>query len=198
MTGLATLGTLGLAVYIDRFGRTDRSCASGAIVVLGAHVDAGGRASPALRARAEHGARLFQKGLAPLLIFSGGVGHHAPSEAEVGFAIARALGGPPEACLLESASHSTFENARFTARLLRERGVREALVVSDSYHLFRARQYFRRERIDARPSPVPRHEHVLTFLERAFWTLREVAALFAHPGLLVVRNPACGEAKPGP
>src|SRR5919199_2461978 len=57
--------------------------ASGVVVVLGTQVLPGGRPSKPLYARARHAARLYTKGEATLVIPTGGVGKHPPSEAEV-------------------------------------------------------------------------------------------------------------------
>ena len=77
---------------------------------------------------AERGASLLLDGLAPLLIFSGGLGNLTSEiwdepEAEKFARIAREMGVPEEAILLESASTNTGENVRFTRRLLGERGL---------------------------------------------------------------------------
>ena len=99
------------------------------------------------------------------------------------------LGVPAEACLLEEESHSTYDNARFTARLLRERRLSKVIVVSDPYHLYRARQHFWREGIDAQVEPALLTQRNLTWTTRAFWTAREVVALMRRPGLLFARRP---------
>ncbi len=86
------------------------------------------------------------------------------------------LGVPVEACLLEEASHSTKQNAQFTARLMRSRGLHTVIVVTDPSHLPRAKRLFTNEQLVVTGSPVmnaPRHVEVT---ERVYWTLREVAA----------------------
>jgi uncharacterized SAM-binding protein YcdF (DUF218 family) len=52
--------------------------------------------------------------------------------------------GPTAELVLENAATSTAENAAWTAPLLRERGVADAIVVSAPVHLVRARWIFRR------------------------------------------------------
>jgi uncharacterized SAM-binding protein YcdF (DUF218 family) len=71
-------------------------------------------------------AELYLSGVAPLLIFSGGVGaltlgKYAASEADAFAAIARRMGVPDEAMLVEGRSGNTGENVRFTYALLQER-----------------------------------------------------------------------------
>ena len=89
---------------------------SDCILVLGSHD---------LRV-ADRGAELFLEGLAPWLIFSGGLGNFTKdmwqeSEADQFARIAMERGVPKERILIENLSSNTGENILFTQRLLRER-----------------------------------------------------------------------------
>lgn len=80
------------------------------------------------KAVAERGAHLFLGGLAPLLIFSGGLGaitKHLWSEPEADqfAAIAIGMGVPRANILVENKSTNTGENVRFTRRMLAEAGM---------------------------------------------------------------------------
>jgi uncharacterized SAM-binding protein YcdF (DUF218 family) len=105
-------------------------------VVLGCRPSAG------LTRRLDHGIRLFRAGAAPLLLLSGGGSGPVP-EAEAMRRIALARGVPESAILAEPGSHDTVENARETSRVLRARGGRFVLLVSDRVHLPRAALLFR-------------------------------------------------------
>ncbi|MFY1831728.1 YdcF family protein [Myxococcus fulvus] len=188
--GVATCGVFGLAFWVDRFGQRERAEPSDAVVVLGARVLSGGVPSGALRARTEQAVALYQRGVAPRLVFSGGVGVHPPSEARAMLALATRLGVPPEACVLEEESHSTDDNARLTSALLRALGVRRVVVVSDPYHLLRARQYFRLNGFEVLTSPALQTERNLSWVDRCYWTMREAIALLLHPRVLLARAPA--------
>ena len=168
------------AWFIDHEGTLDTSTPSDALVVLGARVDPDGNPSPTLRARVVHAVALYRQGLAPKLVFSGGVGDFGDSEARVSQRLAISLGVPETACLLEEASHSTAQNAAFTASLLRAHELHTVIVVTDPYHLPRALRLFALEGVPASGSPVldaPRHRELTS---RLGWTLREV---FAHARL---------------
>lgn len=144
---LLTFGSLGLvylaaAAWLDRRGaREIEERGFDAIVVLGCRVRPDGTASPALARRARHGAWLYRRGLAPIVVLTGGVGAHPPSEARAAAAVARAEGVPDAALVLEELSTSTEENAREAARLI---DAERVLVVTDAYHAFRAERVFRR------------------------------------------------------
>jgi uncharacterized SAM-binding protein YcdF (DUF218 family) len=89
---------------------------------------------------AEHAARLFLEGWAPLLIFSGGLGSVTKQlwnepEADQFAAIAVAMGVPGDRILIENQSTNTGENVAFTRRLLAARGVdpRSFILVQKPY-----------------------------------------------------------------
>lgn len=181
---LALLATVALLTWrVDAFSRSQPApTAMKAIVVLGARVVSQDEASPALQRRAEKAAELYRQGLAPLVVFSGGIAGKLPSEASVARDLAVQLGVPPEACVLEEGSHTTRQNAELTAPLLRARGIDEVVLVSDGYHLYRARALFAEQGIRSHPVASDRQ---LTNATRAWWTLREVAALLRTPSVLM-------------
>jgi uncharacterized SAM-binding protein YcdF (DUF218 family) len=89
---------------------------------------------------ANRGAELYLQGWAPVLIFSGGLGNvtkgiWTETEADRFAAIAREMGVPAEAILIENRSSNTGENITFTQQLLQERGLDPAsfLVVQKPY-----------------------------------------------------------------
>ncbi|MDK9739816.1 YdcF family protein [Vibrio sp. D404a] len=76
---------------------------------------------------AEYAAQLYKQGIAPYIVFSGGVGRFTEgqfnrSEAEAFAAVARDCGVPDSAILLETQASNTGENVRFTYELLNNRG----------------------------------------------------------------------------
>nr|AYM52271.1 hypothetical protein [Stigmatella aurantiaca Sg a15] len=186
--GVLTCGVFGLAWRVDRFGQQDRAAPADVLVVLGARVLPGGVPSGALFARVEKAVALYQQGVAPRLLFSGGLGVHPPSEAQVMRALAVRLGVPTEACILEEQSHSTEQNARYSAELLRALGAQRVVVVSDPYHLLRARQYFRLQGWEVATSPALLTERNLHAVDRLYWTVREAFALLVHPRVLLARS----------
>lgn len=110
-----------------------------AVIVLGAAVWPDGQPSPTLRRRAEWGARVFRTDAADLVIASGGLGRHPPSEAEVIRRILIDHGVPPDRILREDRSTNTDQNLRFSTTLPGARDVTRWIVVSDHYHATRIR-----------------------------------------------------------
>ncbi len=132
----------------------DASGSPETVVVLGTQVLPGGRPSMTLRARALHAARLYAGGEVALLIPTGSVGKHPPSEAEVAVRILRKARVPEEAILPEREARNTRESARLVATMAKERGIRSLLVLTDPLHCVRVVGAFRAEGLSVWASPV--------------------------------------------
>lgn len=83
---------------------------------------------------AERGAQLFLDGLAPRILFSGGLGRLTANnwtdpEAEIFSKIAINMGVPESAILIENKSTNTGENISFSMNLLEEHGIMPKSVI---------------------------------------------------------------------
>lgn len=159
------------AVALDRSGSrpAPEGATYDAIVVLGCKVGRDGHAMPALARRAREGARQWRAGRAPVLVLTGGVGTHPPSEARASRVIARQEGVDDRAIVLEEQSTSTDENARFARpRITGDR----VLIVTDGFHAVRARRVFLRHFREVDVAPVTAGPWV-----RGKGALREVPAI---------------------
>ena len=123
-------------------------------VVLGTQVLSGGRPSRTLEARVRHAARLFKEGRVSLLIPTGGLGDHPPSEAKVMARILREEGVPAAAVLSEDRAMNTWDSAWLVARIAEKLGVRSVVVVTDPLHCVRTVAAFRKAGLMARAEPV--------------------------------------------
>jgi uncharacterized SAM-binding protein YcdF (DUF218 family) len=113
-------------------------------VVLGAQVLPGERASRTLEARVRHAARLFAEGRVDLIIATGGLGEHPPSEAEIMARILLEHGVTEDAILREDQALSTWESARLVAKMARGLGIEGVLAVTDPLHCVRTVAAFER------------------------------------------------------
>lgn len=130
-----SLAFIGRLVY---FGAQDRAQKCDVIIVLGAAVR-NGEPSPAFAARIRHGIELWQRGLAPKLLFTGGLGPDGIiCESEIARRKALEAGVPADAILIENASHVTWENLIEARRVMRAHALQTAVIVSDPEHLLRA------------------------------------------------------------
>ena len=115
-----------------------------AILVLGA-AQYNGRPSPVLQARVDHAISLYKQQLAPKMVFTGGVGvGDTLSEGEVARRYAVTKGVPISAIMVDRRGQTSAESVAEAAQLMRERGLRSALMVSDSYHMLRVELLARR------------------------------------------------------
>lgn len=115
----------------------DQARPAGSIVVLGA-AQYDGKPSPVLKARLDHGIDLWARGMGKVLVLTGGQGQgDTTSEAAVGRSYARKHGVPDTVILLESTGRTTRESMLGVARILENRDIKTAILVSDPFHMLR-------------------------------------------------------------
>jgi uncharacterized SAM-binding protein YcdF (DUF218 family) len=168
---------LKLCFDIDRQGRIDQAQPADAIVVLGAQVLPNGQAGPDLEARTAHAVGLYQAGLAPRMICTGGVKGERASAAAVAGNLAASLGVPQEAIFLADGSWKTQEDAVQTAAVMAQHGWQTAIVVSHPLHVYRAKLFFEREGIVAYTSPTTTDVDGIAQPWRTYYTVREGAGI---------------------
>ena len=119
----------------------DEAHPADAIVVFGA-AEYVGRPSPVYRARLDHAYELFERGMAPLIITTGGAGKDPKfSEGQVGRDYLSKLGVPDVNLIAETQADDTEQSARRVAVILEANELKSALLVSDAYHLYRAKTH---------------------------------------------------------
>ena len=183
LSGTGILALLGVVLFawlwvqIDRFGQVDRARRADVIIVLGARVWPSGRPSDALARRTLHAVKLYQEGLATIIVCSGGLGTHPPTEARAAARLAMDQGVPREAIVLEEGSHSTEDSAFFVSEIMRVQGWQRAIVVSDAYHLWRAKLLFGQAGVEAYPSPAQDERYPLSKRVYLYHLGREVVAV---------------------
>jgi uncharacterized SAM-binding protein YcdF (DUF218 family) len=141
---LLTLGWGAVVLAVAVQSTRDQAATADAIVVLGA-AQYNGRPSPVFRARLNHAAALYQRGLAPVLLVTGGVGTgDSLNEAIVGRAYLARLGLPADALIALPAGGDTYASLAEVARWFEGRASRRVLLVSDGFHMLRLRIIARR------------------------------------------------------
>jgi uncharacterized SAM-binding protein YcdF (DUF218 family) len=106
-------------------------------------------------ARASYGAWLYRNWRAVPVLVSGGVtgGRTRVVLAEVARRVVEEKGVPPAMVLMESRSRSTYENARYSADILRAKGITRIALVTEAHHMRRAEAAFRRQGLAVVPAP---------------------------------------------
>ncbi len=189
LPAVAVLGVAYVAfVYfrIEAQAARDEARPADAIVVFGA-AEYAGRPSPVYRARLDHAYTLFRRGLAPLIITTGGHGEDPHfSEGGVGHDYLRSRGVPEKNLIAETQSNDTSDSAERVGVILRVNGKRTCLAVSDDYHIFRIRKMLEAQGLTVygapRPESLPRsrwQRAVVVLKEALSYTLWRL-----HLGLL--------------
>jgi uncharacterized SAM-binding protein YcdF (DUF218 family) len=117
--------------------RTDHARSADAIVVLGA-AQFNGRPSDILRARLDHAFDLYEKGLAPVIVVTGGKqpgDEFTEATASADYLLAK--GVPDEHILREVSGTSSWESLAAASEFLKEREITTVLLVSDPFHSYR-------------------------------------------------------------
>ena len=200
--GLASLWLLATPLVADVLARAaereaaldlTRPLQAEAIVILGggdersAAPEYGGEPAPgsALLERLVYGAFLAHRTGLPVLV-SG-----TAAEA-LAMRISLARDFRIEVRWVEDQSRDTFQNAQFSARLLKDAGVSRILLVTDSAHEWRASQEFASAGFTVVPAPVgvwaPRETGLKRYLPAVSALTRSTAALYELLGDLVRRG----------
>ena len=157
------LGWAAVVVAVAVQAAHDQATGADAIAVLGA-AQYNGRPSPVFRARLDHAATLYQRGLAPTLLVTGGVGaRDTLNEANVGRSYLLRLGIPDDAVIPLAGGHDTFSSIDQVRRWFDGRDSRRVLLVSDGFHMLRLQIIARRLGLTPYTSPAagsPIHANV--------------------------------------
>jgi vancomycin permeability regulator SanA len=157
LTALATvffIGYLGITfVQVWWTSRHDGARKADAAVVLGA-AQYDGRPSPVLKDRLDHALDLYERDLVKVIVVTGGKQEGDRfTEAFTGYTYLREKGVPESALLTEVQGHNSWESIAATARILRDRGLTDAVMVTDGYHALRVDAIADELGLDASVSP---------------------------------------------
>jgi uncharacterized SAM-binding protein YcdF (DUF218 family) len=148
------------------------------IAIFGA-AEYAGRPSPVYRARLDHGYELFQKGMAPVVITTGGAGQDPDfSEGGVGRSYLLRRGVPEQALIEETQGSDTAQSAARVANIMRANGMQSCIAVSDAYHVFRIRALLEHEGVQVELAPRP-ESRPHSLWERLVAVMREATSYLA-------------------
>ncbi len=152
---IAAGAVLRIAVRIERQSTRDEARPANVILILGA-AEYRGRPSPVLKARLDHGLELFQEKKAPRILTTGGAGGDPVfTEGEVGRDYLVTRGVPSEAIIIETQGGTTMRSTAAAGEIMRRMGLKSCIVVSDGYHIFRAKKMLQAQGFQVYGSPRP-------------------------------------------
>ena len=146
---LIGLSSLGWVLYNEvRAG--DPLQKSDVIIVLGARVKPDGSLSNSLEYRLQTALQVYEQGYASSFIVCGAQGSDEPTtEAEAMRNYLVAQGVPQESIFMDDQSINTRENLQNAYAIMQENGMSSAIVVTNAYHVARAKSLCREIGIDA-------------------------------------------------
>jgi len=179
LTGAAVAVFLGItSIRIVRQAGLQEIHPSDAIVVFGAAQYAG-HPSPVFRARLDHAYDLFQRGVAAVVITTGGSGDDPTfSEGGVGHDYLMHRGIPEPRLIAETQGSDTASSAERVAVIMRTNRMRSCVAVSDAYHVFRIRKLLEHEGVKVYVAPRP-DSRPRSVWQRGLAVLREAASYTA-------------------
>ena len=154
--GLVAALLLYLAVTLAQVwgaARADQARPAEAIVVFGT-AQYNGVPSPVLAARLDHAIELYRKGLAPVIVVTGGNqpgDQFTEATASANYLIGR--GVPDEDVLREVSGTSSWQSLAAAANFLDDRDINAVLLVSDPFHSLRIRAMASELGLEAHSSP---------------------------------------------
>lgn len=124
-----------------------------AIIVFGA-AEYSGRPSPVYKARLDHALDLFQHGIAPVVITTGGAGEDPSySEGGVGRDYLIRRGIPESSLIAETQGSDTARSAVRVGVIMHANGMHACVAVSDEYHVFRIQKLLEHEGVKVYVAP---------------------------------------------
>jgi uncharacterized SAM-binding protein YcdF (DUF218 family) len=158
----------------------DEARPADAIVILGA-AQYNGRPSPVLKARLDHAYELYKSGLARTIITTGSYGPDPNfSEAQVSTRYLVQRGVDVGSIITEQGSGSTHDSVQAATSVIKAKGWKTALVVSDGFHLYRVKKMCIDNGIQAYTSPAPNSPIEVESSQRFWHSLREVILFSAY------------------
>jgi uncharacterized SAM-binding protein YcdF (DUF218 family) len=170
----------GTAFRVWQVARIDGRQPVDAVIVLGA-AQYDGEPSSIFAYRLRHAEALYEEGLAPRIVTTGGgrVGD-VYTEAEAGRRYLIERGVPAEAVIAVAEGSDTLGSLQAVADQAERDGWQSALVVSDPWHSLRARTMARDSGLDAWTSPTRSGPVVQTRETQLRYIVRETAALLYY------------------
>lgn len=107
--------------------------------------------------RVTYALKLYQDGVASRLLLSGGniawLGSGTSSGAEEMAILLEMMGVPPEKMILQEESRNTYEDALYSAEILREMQVQEIVLVTSASHMPRSLALFEKQGLQVVAAP---------------------------------------------
>ncbi|MCX7746348.1 MAG: YdcF family protein [Clostridia bacterium] len=157
---IPVLGILSCILYYANFEKPQKS---DVMIILGCQIW-GRSPSDSLQYRLDKALELFKAGYAGHIIVSGGQGQDEETYESSVMKDYLVKKGIPEAKITEeNKSTSTFENIKYSKKIMEAKDFRSAIIVSNDFHIFRSLQLAKRLDISASGAPAPSVVYLRTY-----------------------------------
>lgn len=119
----------------------NNDCKKDVMIILGYPARKDGTLSPILRERIKKAAELYHKGIAGMIICSGGAVANRYIEADVMAQALNELGVAESHIIRERSAKNTYGNLMISKEMMQEKGLETAVIVSSPWHLRKASSY---------------------------------------------------------
>lgn len=125
--------------YISWDGKNDVIFPADVALVLASKVRNNGQCTTNLAKRLNRAVGLYKQGLCKVIIVSGGIDRNGHDEVQVMLRYLVSKGIPAKAIVPDSNGKNTRASAQFSAAYMQEKGLKNILVVSQFFHMTRAK-----------------------------------------------------------
>jgi vancomycin permeability regulator SanA len=133
------------SIFIIIDGLYDRNRKADVAVVMGNKVNENGALSPRLEARLNCAYDVFKEGRVKAILVSGGFGDEGSYEAEVMKTFLVTKGVPDSVIFVDNMGFNTQASAKNAIQPAWQQGWKSIMVVSQYFHITRAKMFFRKE-----------------------------------------------------
>ncbi|MBC7425785.1 MAG: YdcF family protein [Bacteroidia bacterium] len=172
---IISLWVIGFLSFIITDGLTDSGTKADAIVIFGNKVNNDGTLSERLKARLDHGLKIYKDGRASKIIVSGGLGKEGFYEGDKMRDYLISKGVEPEIILTDNHGDNTEATVVNAIKSSKLNNFRSLLVVSQYYHISRSKMLFRKHDFRNIYSSGPKYFELRDF----YSLLRELPAYYS-------------------
>lgn len=176
-----SVGILSVSALNSEIGKADIA------LVLGNKVETNGLPSPRLQARLDQTLELYGAGYFNTIIVSGGIGQEGYDEAMVMRDYLVMHGVPSEHIIMDNKGINTYASAKNTAEIIAQKKLKSVLVISQYFHLPRARFVLKSFGISVVYAAYPKYVEIRDF----YALVREVIAYIKYLWVLRKEGGLC-------
>lgn len=159
------------------FGYTDYTRPADVAIVFGARAFKSGNLSNSLKERVNRSIELYDEGLVPTLLFTGGIDADGVNEPEKMRDYAINKGVNPADILIDDGGNDTDLSVNNTVPMLKELEAERIIAVSQFYHLPRIKMAYRGKHVNVLTVPALEETNIP---QTPYYMLRETAAFWAY------------------